>query len=314
MATITNLTHFLDDSGFIASEAPAPARALGDQLAAIVECATAAGRRDRWTTSLRCRRRPKRRPCPANIVVQLVDIPAEVRWSCPACGDVGTITGFKGTAYDLSDRRPPDGPRDELRLSADEHAALLAGVAPDPEHVTLLRAAPLVGDRLVVSIPLGELEYFVDAVAADANHARSHKVEELLDAVFERATRLLDGPDPEVLAPASTRGAGDPALGSWRITDMELWGLEAIELCGPGLIELGADGFGYLRFIAVSGQMDWRREGERVEFSWVGDDEGDPVSGRGWFRVDGDEMTGRIYFHAGDESGFRARRVEGAGR
>jgi hypothetical protein len=55
--------------------------------------------------------------------------------------------------------------------------------------------------------------------------------------------------------------------------------------------------------------MDWRRERDRIEFSWVGDDEGDPVSGRGWLPVDGEVRTGRIYFHAGDNSAFTARRA-----
>ncbi len=98
----------------------------------------------------------------------------------------------------------------------------------------------------------------------------------------------------------------DPCVGRWRITGMEAWDLDAIELCGPGYIELGADGSGFLSFIAVTGDIDWQREGDRVDFSWVGEDEGDPVSGRGWFRVDGDAMTGRIYFHAGDNSSFSA--------
>lgn len=58
--------------------------------------------------------------------------------------------------------------------------------------------------------------------------------------------------------------------------------------------------------------MDWRSEGidrRRVEFSWDGTDEGDPVSGRGWAALQDDgSLGGRIYFHLGDASGFRAER------
>jgi hypothetical protein len=38
---------------------------------------------------------------------------------------------------------------------------------------------------------------------------------------------------------------------------------------------------------------------ERLEFSWEGFDEGDSVSGRGWAVLNGDKLTGRIYFHIG---------------
>ena len=45
---------------------------------------------------------------------------------------------------------------------------------------------------------------------------------------------------------------------------------------------------------------------ERLEFSFEGEDESDPVCGRGWAQVNSQSMTGRLYFHYGDESGFIA--------
>ena len=52
------------------------------------------------------------------------------------------------------------------------------------------------------------------------------------------------------------------------------------------------------------------REGRpAVEFSWVGFDENDEASGRGWaVMLDDRTLSGRIYFHGGDDSGFRAAR------
>jgi hypothetical protein len=48
-----------------------------------------------------------------------------------------------------------------------------------------------------------------------------------------------------------------------------------------------------------------------VEFTWDGTDEGDQVSGRGWATLQDDGLLhGHIYFHLGDESRFRATRVE----
>jgi hypothetical protein len=75
--------------------------------------------------------------------------------------------------------------------------------------------------------------------------------------------------------------------GRWRITEAELWDCDALDLVAPAFIEFVEDGSsGSFGFIAVQGEMDCR-EVERggrpgVEFSWEGNDEGDPASGRGW--------------------------------
>jgi hypothetical protein len=102
-------------------------------------------------------------------------------------------------------------------------------------------------------------------------------------------------------------------VGRWRIVAMELWDADAIDLVGPGFIEFGRDRLGRLGFIAVQGQVDWRevvRDGRPgVEFTWEGGDDGDPVTGRGWAVLTGDDtMDGRIFFHLGDDSGFQAVR------
>ena len=48
-----------------------------------------------------------------------------------------------------------------------------------------------------------------------------------------------------------------------------------------------------------------------VEFSWDGSDEGDHASGRGWAALDDDgSLVGHIWFHMGDDSGYRAIRVD----
>jgi hypothetical protein len=105
-----------------------------------------------------------------------------------------------------------------------------------------------------------------------------------------------------------------PVVGTWRIAEMDLWDRDAIELLGPALFEFRADGTGNLGFIAVEGYVDWKPSAwhatERVEFSWDGNDEGDAVSGRGWAEAAGDgSLHGRIFFHLGDDSGFRASRT-----
>ena len=102
-------------------------------------------------------------------------------------------------------------------------------------------------------------------------------------------------------------------IGRWRITEMDNWDQEAVDLVGPGFIEFDEDGLGELGFIAVTGELDYRdaaRDGRPgVEFSWQGSDEGDDVSGRGWAALNPDgTLEGHIYFHLGDDSAFRAER------
>ncbi len=101
------------------------------------------------------------------------------------------------------------------------------------------------------------------------------------------------------------------ASGRWRIVEMDLWDRDAIDLVGPGFFEIKADGTGSFQFIAVEGAIDGRhveRDSRPLfEFSWVGSDDGDGASGRGWARVEADgSLLGHIYFHRGDDSGFRA--------
>ena len=74
-----------------------------------------------------------------------------------------------------------------------------------------------------------------------------------------------------------------------------------------------------LGFIVVTGELDCRgadcdgRPG--VEFSWQGSDEGDDANGRGWAALCPDgTLEGHIYFHLGDDSGFRAERFSEAVR
>ena len=68
------------------------------------------------------------------------------------------------------------------------------------------------------------------------------------------------------------------------------------------------------QFGAVQGEMDCRveRAGDQtvLGFSWDGTDKCDPASGRGWIQVNRKEMIGHIFFHFGDDSGFKATKWE----
>lgn len=102
--------------------------------------------------------------------------------------------------------------------------------------------------------------------------------------------------------------------GKWRISEMDEWEQDDFDVMGPAFLSFDARGSGNFRFIAVEGWMDCRH-GERdgcpfVEFTWDGNDECDPASGRGWARLEQDgSLNGHIFIHRGDDSGFKAARA-----
>lgn len=101
-------------------------------------------------------------------------------------------------------------------------------------------------------------------------------------------------------------------IGKWRITEMDQWDKEYIDLVAPGQIEIKKNGTGVLRFGAMEAEIDARvektGERERLAFSFYGWDEGDDVSGRGWMEVDNKDMTGWLSFHLGDDSSFKGKK------
>jgi hypothetical protein len=108
-----------------------------------------------------------------------------------------------------------------------------------------------------------------------------------------------------------------PFVGRWRITEMELWAAEDLDLLGPARLTLSRDGSGEMSFVAAEVGLDYRvveRDGQpAIECSFDGSDEGDRISGRGWAVLESDALHGRVFIHQGDESSFVARRATTAG-
>ena len=101
-------------------------------------------------------------------------------------------------------------------------------------------------------------------------------------------------------------------VGTWRIIEMEQWDQDFIDLVVPGYIAFREDHLGEFQCGAVHGDLDYRlapsQDTERLAFFWEGEDEMDPVSGRGWALIKDGQLQGRIYFHEGDDSGFVAEK------
>lgn len=103
--------------------------------------------------------------------------------------------------------------------------------------------------------------------------------------------------------------------GTWHISEMEGWDEDYFNMEVQAYIKVDASGLGDFQFGLVSGQLHGevvKDEGkERFEFSWEGNDECDPASGSGWFRLkDRNTIEGRIRLHLGDSSQFLAKRAK----
>ena len=100
-------------------------------------------------------------------------------------------------------------------------------------------------------------------------------------------------------------------LGRWRITEMELWDTDFVDMLEPAYITFEAKGGGEFVFVfgAVRGDLDCRYGPDGVRFTWEGNDEMDPAFGAGSAKCAPDgSLTGEICFHRGDESTFKARK------
>lgn len=98
-------------------------------------------------------------------------------------------------------------------------------------------------------------------------------------------------------------------LGRWRIVSADLWDRDYLDLCGPAMLEIGANGHGTLTFGVLQGDLliDYSRT--LVWFRLEGDDDGHAVSGDGCADLQDDstlEIT--LTFHNGDEAVLTATR------
>jgi len=99
---------------------------------------------------------------------------------------------------------------------------------------------------------------------------------------------------------------------------MEEYDADYIDMVVPAFIELDTGNRGRFQFGAVEGEIDYRVTERKtgpllVEWSWVGNDGGDRISGRGWCVLEKpDKLVGRFFIHDGDDTGFKAKRAKSA--
>lgn len=102
-------------------------------------------------------------------------------------------------------------------------------------------------------------------------------------------------------------------VGKWKIIEMSMWDRDYIDLIEPGCIEFSYDGLGQLVFGAIFAGIDYSvsesNQTNLVEFSFDGEDEGDPISGRAKLTLEDNQLKGKIFIHRGDDSELIAQRL-----
>ncbi len=105
-------------------------------------------------------------------------------------------------------------------------------------------------------------------------------------------------------------------IGRWRLTKMSNWDNEFMDEESPAFCHIDDDGRGEFHFGYVWCQLDWVVEDQKtmpgVAFTFEGNDEMHPTTGRGWAALQADgTLMGHIFFHQGDDSEFWAKRKRG---
>jgi hypothetical protein len=171
--SVTDLRHF--EGIELDPEAPAPALRVAAHLRRIVRAATVFAGRGVQATALPCRRRPRRVPCPGRVRVERQDLPSQILWGCPACGDEGVIDGWQGSPDDLSALSESDEKVSPVRVVITDKAyqLLLDEIPPGQGCERLLYRARPQPEGVEISGNKDDFEQLTGVVAFQANHSGS---------------------------------------------------------------------------------------------------------------------------------------------
>ncbi len=98
-------------------------------------------------------------------------------------------------------------------------------------------------------------------------------------------------------------------VGRWRIVQADLWERDFLDLVGPAMLTIRADGRGEIAFGAMQAGLDIAYAPAMVLFDWAGFDEMDEASGAGSAELQDDgSLEIAFEYHLGDEAVLKAVR------
>ena len=93
---ITNMTHFLDESGNIPKQMPKEARELANFLALVVDETTKEPSKSVIHTTIRC----FKKKCEGTINSEFIKENNEIHWVCSKCQNEGILSEWQNTRWD----------------------------------------------------------------------------------------------------------------------------------------------------------------------------------------------------------------------
>jgi len=163
-------------------------------MRAIVEAATSRATESSWCSAVRCIAGVGRKVCRARVHVSQSEA-GRVEWVCMVCGERGVITGFEGTALDLSSYVP----RKKVGLWGfdDKSRAVLLGATTQLPSLraVVARASPAaeVEGLLILQATLDELDEMYTLVEDLSGLTRSRSRLELFDGLRADLCGAMDG-------------------------------------------------------------------------------------------------------------------------
>lgn len=193
---VTDLRHF--EGIELDPQAPGPALAFASYLQRIVRAATASSVAGPHLTALACRRRPSRRRCPGHLQVDRQEVPANIEWGCPACGEGGRIDNWQGSHDDLSSLERPlaDAALCQLVVPDEAYRLLLEEQSYDHRCARMVYAATTSSDGALLSGTEEELvalsEVAGEWAVAERSAARRRRWRQLAHSLEPRQPSWLD--------------------------------------------------------------------------------------------------------------------------
>jgi hypothetical protein len=181
---ITNASHFSN----LPVDVPAATWRFARFQGAIISAGSLACGSGATQTALRCRRRPNRKPCPGRLTVNTDS--EKIEWSCPKCGDSGTIYGWQSSEYDFTNPNFYISPCSETKytvlISSADYDILRDLELLDRESERILLAARPTTRGIKLSCCEDHMDDLLGFIAFEANHTESRTRAARLDAVFAK--------------------------------------------------------------------------------------------------------------------------------
>jgi len=98
-------------------------------------------------------------------------------------------------------------------------------------------------------------------------------------------------------------------IGRWRIIAADLWERGHLDLSGPAMLDIRADGHGEIAFGALQASLDLAYGHQDVSFDWEGDDDMHEVRGSGSAELlDDGTLEIEFGYHRSDDAILKAVR------